>query len=138
MDTNGNTLLHLICTKGNSENIKEILNNPDGKFDLNLLNNNKETPLIICIINKKDDVANLLIKSGANVSIRNKGDMTPLMLCCKFGNIEVAKSLLYHGADVDEKNILGETALKIAQMNGHDKLAMILLSEFNANIKLKK
>ena len=63
------------------------------------------------------------------MNIRNKSDMTPLMLCCKHGDIEIAKILITHGANVNEKNILGDTPLKIAQMNNHESLALMLISK---------
>ena len=45
------------------------------------------------------------------------------------------KELLNHGANVNEKNILGDTPLKIAQMNGNSELAMVLMKEYKAKIK---
>ena len=64
--------------------------------------------------------------------------MTPLMLCCKHGDIEIAKILITHGANVIEKNILGDTPLKIAQMNNHESLALMLINNYKADIGWKK
>lgn len=138
LDKNGNKLIHLICINLDVDSVKEILSSSDKPLDLNILNNYEETPLSLCIINKKDDMCNLLLNKNADFNRRNKSDMSPLMLCCKHGNINIAKVLLNKGANVNEKNILGETPLKIAQLNRHDDLAMMLLTQYRANIKFSK
>lgn len=79
-----------------------------------------------------------LSNTEININIRNKGDMTPLMLCCKLGNVDIAKQLIQNGAKVNEKNILGDTPLKIAQMNNHELLALLLINNYKADLGGKK
>ena len=54
------------------------------------------------------------------------------MLSCKLGLNEIAENLLSQNANLFEVNILGDTALKIAQRNGHEELAMMLMQKYNA------
>lgn len=57
------------------------------------------------------------------------------MLSCKKGNIELSELLISNGANINESNIMGETPLKIAQLNNHDELAVILTTKYKASIK---
>jgi hypothetical protein len=54
------------------------------------------------------------------------------MLSCKLGLISIAENLLIQNANLYEVNILGDTALKLAQRNGHEELALILMQKYNA------
>lgn len=54
------------------------------------------------------------------------------MLSCKLGLIEIAEILLNNKANIYEINILGETSLKLAQKNGHENLALILIQKYKA------
>ena len=54
------------------------------------------------------------------------------MLSCKLGLIPIVEYLLSQNANLFEANILGDTALKLAQRNGHEELALILMRKYNA------
>lgn len=131
----GDYIYHLICRHNRFKFLNE-LNKRDIKFNIDILNKNKETPLITAINNKSIECGEIIIKMGANISIRNKGDLTPLMLACKYGFTNLVSILINNGANINEKNILGETALSIAQLNHHDDLAMTILQK--SQIKFNK
>ena len=123
---NDEYILHLICGKNRFKFLKEIIKRKI-KFNFDVINKNKETPLIIAINNNSIECAEILIKNGANLNIRNKGDLSPLMLACKYGLANLVDILIANGANINEKNILGETPLSLAQINGHDDLAMKIM-----------
>ena len=125
----GNCLLHLICKENKNKILKNILDKKIKEIDLNIINNQKETPLIIAINNKAIECAEILLTKNVNVKIRNKSDLSPLMLCCKFGYFNLAKNIINKGGNINEKNILGETPLSLAQINHHDELSMFLLKQ---------
>ena len=54
------------------------------------------------------------------------------MLSCKLGMMPIAENLLSQNANLFETNILGDTALKMAQRNGHEELALTLMQKYNA------
>ena len=122
----GDHIYHCICRYNRINFLKEIINK---KFplDINMLNKNKETPLITALINKGIECAESLIKLNCDINIRNKGDLSPLMLAAKIGNKKIFELLLNKGANINDKNILGETALSIAQSYHHDDLSMFIL-----------
>ena len=122
----GDHIYHCICRYNRINFLKELINK---KFplDINMLNKNKETPLITALNNKGIECAESMIKLGCDINIRNKGDLTPLMLTAKIGNKKIFELLLNKGANINDKNILGETALSIAQSYHHDDLSMFIL-----------
>lgn len=127
-------IYHVLCRYNKYKFLNE-LNKRKIRFNIDILNKNKDTPLITAINNKSLECAELIIKMGANVSIRNKGDLSPLMLACKFGFLNLVEILINNGANINEKNILGETPLSIAQLHNHDDLAMKILQK--SQIKFK-
>jgi hypothetical protein len=127
-EKNGDYIYHLICRKNNFKFLKE-LNKRKLKFNLDMINKNKETPLITAISNNSLECAEIMIEFGANITLRNKGDLSPLMLACKYGYSNLVELLINKGADINEKNILGETPLSLAQINKHDDLAMKILQK---------
>ncbi len=131
----GDYIYHSICRNNKFKYLNE-LNKRKIKFNLNELNKNKETPLITAIDNKGVECAEIIIKMGANISIRNKADLSPLMLACKYGFSKLVDILINNGANINEKNILGETPLSIAQLHNHDDLAMKILQK--SQIKFNK
>ena len=134
-ENEGDYIYHSIC-RSNKFKYLNALNKRKIKFNIDILNKNKETPLINAINNKGVECGEILIKMGANVSIRNKGDLSPLMLACKFGLSKLVDILINNGADINEKNILGETPLSIAQLHHHDDLVLNILQK--TQIKFNK
>jgi hypothetical protein len=125
----GNSILHLICKENRNKILKNLLDKKIKDINLNILNNQKETPLITAINNKSIECAEILLTKNVNIKLRNKSDLSPLMLCCKFGYENLAKLIINKGGDVNEKNILGESPLSLAQINHHDELSMFLLKK---------
>ena len=122
----GDYIYHSICRNNKYKFLKE-LNKRNILFNLDITNNDKDTPLTLAISNKSLECAEIMIKMGANITLRNKADLSPLMLSCKFGYIKLVDILINKKADINEKNILGETPLSLAQLYHHDDLAMKIL-----------
>ena len=134
-ENEGDYIYHSICRYNKFKYLTE-LNKRKIKFNIDILNKNKETPLITAIDNKSIECGEILVKMGANITIRNKGDLSPLMLACKFGLSKLVDILINNGADINEKNILGETPLSIAQLHHHDDLVLKILQK--SQIKFNK
>ena len=126
----GDYFIHLII----KNNIFNVLKKYDNVIDVNLENNQKETPLFLAV-NKNDiNIVRDLLSKGADIKKRNKSDMSPLMYCCKYNYQAIAEFLIKKGADVNEKNILGDTPVKLAQSNGNEELALKLIKIYKADI----
>ena len=107
-EKNGDFLIHKLA-RLNKVNILNCVNDTD----YNLLNKNKENALLISIENNNIQSAKELILKGANIKFRNKADLSPLMLCAKF---------------------MGDTTLKIAQMNKNEDFALKLIKFYKPDI----
>jgi len=79
------------------------------------------------------DMANLLIRSGANVKSANRYGVTPLSLACLSGNAAMIESLLKAGADPNAALPGGETALMTAARTGKVDAVKVLLTH-GANV----
>ena len=111
------------------------------KVNTNILEENYGNNLLSLIaINNKLKFFKLLYlysdeTNKINIDFRNKDDLTPLMICCKNNYIELCKEIIKRGGDVNTKNILGNTPLRLAQINNHEKLSMMLINDYKAIFK---
>jgi ankyrin repeat protein len=81
------------------------------------------------------EVAETLIKLGADVNATMTVQSRPLHTAAIAGNLEVVEVLLNHGADIDAQNEYGFTALHYAV--GHDEIEIVkLLMDRGANALL--
>ena len=129
-DKTGDYFIHLII----KYNVFNVIQDYENNININLENKQKETPLFLAINSENINLVKDLLHRGADINKRNKGDLSPLMLCCKKNYQNIAEILLKKGAKVNEKNILGDTPVKIAQLNGNEELALKLIKLYKAEI----
>ena len=124
----------------NEEYFKEAIRH-GFKVNTNILEENSGNNLLsIIAINNKLNFFRLLYMYSdepdkIDINFRNKCDLTPLMICCKNNYIELSKEIIKKGGDVNAKNILGDTPLRIAQMNNNEKLSLMLINDYKAHFK---
>ncbi|OEY86896.1 hypothetical protein BIY23_00070 [Wolbachia pipientis] len=75
-DSSDNTALHIASATGNLPIVKLLIK--EGKADINVQNNYKDTPLILAIQNKHFDVAQHLVKKDADINAANQYGNTPI------------------------------------------------------------
>jgi ankyrin repeat protein len=85
-------------------------------------------PLLhIAILKHFDDIAVLLIDSGANVNLRDAAGNPPLVLAARAKNTDIVQKLLDKGADVDREELnYGGTALEAA---GNAAIMQLLIAK---------
>ena len=66
--------------------------------------------------------------SPAGATYFDAGGFTPLLFAARHGDIASARQLLNAGADIDETGADGNSALVLAAMSGHPRLAEFLLA----------
>jgi ankyrin repeat protein len=76
-----------------------------------------DQPLHVAALAGNRQVANLLLRHGADVNARGDQGMTPLHCAALNGNLEMAELLLKRGADPTLKDDAGDTALQMASRN---------------------
>lgn len=90
------------------------------------------TPLHRACYNNHVDIANILLRYGADVNARTEYEWTPLHSAVKWSNAECAALLLQHGSDVNALSQGSQTPLHIAAtVSDCRQTAMTLLMETN-------
>lgn len=87
------------------------------------------TPLIIAVYNNQPEVANFLMRNGANAASQDASGNTALMGASFKGYQSLVEKLLQAGADVNQRNYQGATALTFAATFGQLQIAEILLQQ---------
>ncbi|XP_039606309.1 poly [ADP-ribose] polymerase tankyrase-1 isoform X1 [Polypterus senegalus] len=77
---------------------------------------------------KRKQVAELLLRKGANVNEKNKDFMTPLHVAAERAHNDVMEVLQKHGAKINALDTMGQTALHRAALAGHLQTCRLLLS----------
>ncbi len=133
--------------RGDIAKAKKLL---DGGADVNTTEKDYDlTLLMIAAMDNNLDMAQLLLKYGANHNLRDKHGQTALMHAAWSADELMIQLLLKHGADVHAKSNIGSTALMYASEKNHQKNAQILLdagidinatltSSFKPSINLKE
>lgn len=83
------------------------------------------TPLHLAVKEGRLDVADLLIKWGADVNAEDINVCTPLHLASLNGELKIAKQLVKAGANARKKDIHWDTAFHFAVQNGSPKLVAL-------------
>jgi ankyrin repeat protein len=88
----------------------------------------KKTPLQAAIARKHQDIALLLLNSGADTGATNARGETPLLQASKFGLVRVVARLLAMGVHVNVSS--GETPMDVASQGGHADVVNLLIPHY--------
>ncbi len=101
----GRTLAHYAVKYDNLKVIPVLVKHG---INLEICDDDYNTPLHMAILLKKNEMVAVLIKAGSNINASCNFEQTPLHLSVITSNLTVCKMLLEAGADstlVDEKNL---------------------------------
>jgi ankyrin repeat protein len=85
------------------------------------------------------EIAEVLIKHGANINAISRGRRTPLILASEANSPPLVSLLLSHGADVSPSDVKGYTALSMACLLGHREVfEQLLASGADDNLLIPK
>ena len=132
--TDGHTCLHkAVNANCGKHTVQAII---DHRADVNAINKDNETALLIACMDGKIDAINVLLEAGADTNITETDGYTCLH---KAVNANCAKqtvqTIIDHGADVNATSKYNETALLIACMNGKiDAINVLLKAGADTNI----
>lgn len=108
----------------------------DHGADVNMINSEGETALLVSATNGRNDVVSLLIAEGSNVNSKDRIGRTPLLRAAACGHEETARLLLENGAHVNFRDQQGSTPLLVASASaaGGEKGVVKLLLEKGASL----
>jgi ankyrin repeat protein len=132
----GNNIINKVI-EGDINKIKTLINNG---VDLNVVSKLGKTPLILAIDQEKPEIAELLIKSGADVNLaETKFGITPLFYAINtidwiddtsmYSNyLSLIKTLIKYGADLNKATYDGITPISIATNSEDENVKKIVLN----------
>ncbi len=130
----GTTPLHRAAYLGFTEGAALLVEN---KAKINERDCNNDTPLHIAIDrNKNTELAEGLMKHGADVNALNDKNLTPLILAIRKNQSEIVGKMTLSGANLELLKENGQTPLNVAIFYGSLNCLRILI-ENGANINLK-
>lgn len=124
-----NRLIHYAAEMGVASAVRLLI---DSGANINLLNDEGKSPLMLAVINGLTDVVQLLLEKGCNINSKNSDGYTSLHLAVEYQNEDVIKMLLAGGADYTLKNNEGLTPLDIAINNGFTSTADLIRNHTTA------
>ena len=105
--------------------------------NLEAVDNNRRTPLILAAIFNKTEIMKLLLQHNANIEARDDDQSTALIYAACWNNTELLKILLQHNANIMAQNNRGCHAAYFAANNGHLEALKILVEKDGAVIDLR-
>lgn len=113
----GLTLLHFACMQGHTSIVRRLL---DSGAKLNAQTTKRQTTALrLAAENSHSDVVEILLKAGADPSIRSKSGSTPFYGACRAGCIPAMELLRDARSDINVRTWDNWTPLMEAVENGH-------------------
>ncbi len=122
VDKDGNSLLHYAAKYDRKEILKLLLNQEN--INLNIKNNNLQTPLHFAAKYNREYIAKILIFKGANYSLKDKYSRTPIFYST---SIDFTKYLLRFNSDLFIEDINGNNlALYSIETDNYEKALFLI------------
>lgn len=131
IDPKGQTGLYLAIREPSPKSTRVLIDWP--KTDLNMLNTQGESVLMLVSLKGQIELAEKLVKKGADV---NKTGWTPLHYAASGGHAELIGLLLENNAYIDAESPNGSTPLMMAAMYGSiTSVNLLLKAGADTNLK---
>ncbi|XP_067660339.1 ankyrin repeat domain-containing protein 50-like [Haliotis asinina] len=126
IDKFGINILHLACLGGDRDVVKYILSRDMTYIDD--IAQCKRTPMMLAAENGHEEVVELLLNEGANMSLVDDGRNNILHLACERGHLEVVKYIVSQNkVDINSRGWKKRTPVMEAAKNGHKKVVEFLV-----------
>ncbi|XP_046567998.1 serine/threonine-protein phosphatase 6 regulatory ankyrin repeat subunit A-like [Haliotis rubra] len=133
-DARGDNILHHVCSGGHVELLKYVLSQKT--VDINSRGCDNMTPVMEAGQRGHKEVVGLLVKNGANLSLKADRSNNILHLACFRGHVEVVKYVLSQNAvDINSRGNSSKTPVMDAGRNGHKDMVELLVQN-GANLSL--
>ncbi len=94
--------------------------------DINAVNKEGETALMVAALEGRTDMARFLIERGADLNAKDSVGATPLLYAALGGSLETIKLLIDKGSNLNARTRDGQTVLSISRMKGNQAAVELL------------
>jgi uncharacterized protein len=116
---------HRIAERGSTHEVSEFFRRNPDKLDER--DEKGETPLLLALVARREDVAATLLELGASPDKAGRHGGTPLMAAAQNGLVSSAKLLVSLGVNVRaEDTVDGLSALELASMGKYHEIVDLL------------
>lgn len=123
--------------KGDNQDVVEML--VHYSTEVNILNNNNESPLLIACRENLKQSAIILIERKADINIIDKLNGNSLLhYAAEHGNLELAKILISKNINIKQINKDNHTALNVAMTKNRNSIISLINDEINKRIISEK
>lgn len=120
-------LRHAIVNNADFEIIEELVKKVG---DVNMVDQNGITPLMLASMGSNEKVVKLLLDNGAEINDTQEQGWTALMLASQEGHVGVVGVLLNFNPDLENREPeYGRTALLVAANKGHTPICKLLIEK---------
>jgi ankyrin repeat protein len=124
---NINKIIHQAIELNNLEVLYYIVENG---ADVNLLNYDGNTPLLMAIEQQNLEIIQYLVENGADVNLENGDRYTPLLMAIEQQNLEIIQYLVENGADVNLEYSDGYSPILLATMIDNEEIIDYLMTYY--------
>ncbi|XP_071084544.1 ankyrin repeat and KH domain-containing protein 1-like [Haliotis cracherodii] len=130
VDNNGDSLLHIACTGGNTAIVQYVVS----PSNINTRGQNGLTPVMMAAFTGHQSVFDLLVSKNADLTLVNKKGDSLLLFACKGGNTAIVQYLM-SPSNINTRGQNGWTPVMMAAFKGHQSVFDLLVSK-NADLTL--
>ncbi len=138
---NGLFPLYIAIQESHVQTALDLIQKGSGKINLNLVLDNGMSALHLAVLLELQEVAEALIKAGADLTLKRKSDgATAFHLAAEHGLTDLCQAMLSrsdHSIDVDQTLESGKTALHLAVQAGYLETVKLLIDNWGANPNLE-
>lgn len=133
-DLNNETALMLASKHNSDEHYQVIKFLIENGADVNVQDNEDNTPLLNAIQTNNLKIVKLLLENGAKVNVRNRDGVYPVIKSSQIGDYEITQELIKAGANLNVKDFNYNTPLMTAVENSNNKLIDLLVNKNVINV----
>ena len=111
----------------NSQQVVKWFVSQHKEYFINVQDVNENTPLLTALVFNHSEMAQFLIKQGADVNVQNNTGLTPLNATALTNNVEMAQFLVQQGAELNRSKTM--SPLYLAATNNNIKMAQFLIEQ---------
>ena len=132
-DSDGWTLLHWACNRGNMYTIRMLLS--EFKADRDARNLEQNQPIHIAAFKGREVVTLLINEFGCDVTVTGFNGRSVLHQACQSSNTSLVRTLIHeYKADINARDDNNDLPIHIAAFSGREEVVTLLINKFGGDV----